>query len=208
MAIFKTDKSLPHIEPLLSDPDYAELSKKREARQSERAVLKKERDVLTERILAGDSLVLAATAVAQSRINALADGRTPPTSESENARYHELNRKIKDLDDAVEYLSEKMRRAANLASLRTCETLRPQFDKIARDMVMSVIEAQAQISKHFALLEKLTDEGFLTHHWPDVAPDFMEATDKHGRLAHWLNEIAKVGIIDRSAIPAQIDQTK
>lgn len=190
---------------LETNTDYQALERNYKARCEERAALREERDKLADFMRKG----LKENTVVADRIKAIATGKIEPAiQDNDSIRLGEMNRKIRDLDDAIEFLRHQKQGIVSKHSAHVCESLSAQHDALAGEMVTAVIAAQQQAEQFKDFHTTLNDAGILTHSWPDVTPYFLEAGYKHGRLAHWLNEMVMLGVIKRGAVPAKLDFTR
>jgi hypothetical protein len=199
---------LPKIPQLMDDADYAELVRKRDERAAERKTARDEREIILDRIRKRQASTLPDTSQAE-RVAAIAFGRPiAQQPEPDLVLLGGYNTKIRELDEAVEFLNTQMRNKANRLSIGICGQLKPHHDELARSMIMGLLEAREKILAYNAFIETLRDKDITTHHFPNPDPYFMAVKDRCGQFASWLNDCVKLGLIKQSEVPPQLDYTR
>lgn len=194
------------FEPLDSNAEYRRLSKLLDERLAERAALREERDSLSK--LIRDRNTASPDNFEGERIAAIAAGTTFIPKEPDQIRLGKVTQRLRDLGTAVEGLRTQISSAANVHSITICDSLRGAHDALVKEIFEAIVTATERTQKHKAFLDHLRDAGIVVHHFPDCVPAFLEGTQKHGRAAYWMQQIAKLGIVKKSAIPDQLDLTK
>lgn len=187
-----------------TDATWAEAEKNITARRAERSVLRVERDQNAERLRT--QIDKRVENPERARLEALALGNVYTEKEPEEKRLGDLNRQIASLDAAIVLLMDRQSAAANQHSVKVCASLKREHDALATVIFDSILAAQKAATNYKQFLDELSDNGIAVHHFPQgVEPHFMEAADKFGRLASYLNEMADIGLLSRSKIPAKLD---
>jgi hypothetical protein len=196
------------ISPVAEDKAYAEFAAKKAARQAERGPIRQERDGIVERMRADQAANPRPDTTSADAIAAVALGKPLPTKgPAASERPAELNKQLRLLDDAIEYLSDQMRAAQRRASLAAAEKVRPQYNGVKDKMVDAVLSAYSAVVAYDRFCEDFESAGYITDHLPKARPFFIEDR-KYGRLAAWLHELAQEKIISRSLIPPKLDVTQ
>lgn len=194
--------------PLSSNAEWAELSKLLEERRTERTTLRHECEEILGRIRARQEQPHPSD-VEGERIATVALGKPFATKLADDTQLAELNKRISELNMAIDFLMAKMSGVANIHAAAVCESMRKQHNSIASELFAAVVAANDATLRYKEFLDTLTAAGINVWHFPqDIMPNFLEAGQKHGRMACWLDTVANAGVVSRSKIPNGLDFRK
>jgi hypothetical protein len=119
-------------------------------------------------------------------------GETPADSETEHRKQRELVFALRDAVDAARRALPTSRRTANK---KLTDSIKPQHDKLQREMFSHLINAHAVWSRLFAMKRNVVNEGFWLNDLFSVDAEELLGvpSDSASEFNHLLREATKAG---------------
>ena len=130
-----------------------------------------------------------------------------PLTEGIRARLTEINAIRRDTRAALAIATERLQRARHEASKVICASVRDEYLARVRKLADALI-ASHEANVHLAELTSALEAGDVV--WTGLLPPaparmLGAAYDRSNRVAIWLREAAKDGLIDKSLIPSEMN---
>jgi len=111
-----------------------------------------------------------------------------------------------DLVAVIEELERRLNAEQGPIDAEICARLKPEHDQLAHAMCKTLIALQAQMKTYRAFTDRLNSEGIA---WsgrlrPAQLTALGDPIDKNSRLAMYLDDMARHGIVSQAEIPAEI----
>ena len=135
-------------------------------------------------------------------------GAAPKAEDISEQRLIELSARIKVLGSAIGLLESKIDSARGEASRQICEAARAEHAVIERTCAAKIAEATAAATSYHSFITSLEDAGVRTTSLEPHLPFFLQAVDRYGVVAQWLQGAVKRGTLRMKDIPERFDWTR
>jgi hypothetical protein len=192
--MFSNKVAVPSLDEVV--PELSEAKRLRERIQIESRKVKAEAAELRASLSQGTS------AAQLSRVEIILSGAQPPEPEADVQRLAVMHRRIADLDAAAEAQSRIISMLEGRASVKICESVRGQHNKLATEICSKLLEVHGLHARYTALLEAMTDKGASTSSLPVLQSRLLEHPRyRESALGYALRDAVKLGHIAKKQIP-------
>jgi hypothetical protein len=145
-----------------------------------------------------------------SRVMALLGDDVPeaedPLSAGVSARMREIDAERRDTASALEIARTRLSKARFAASKTICDSVKAEYTKRVRVLADALIAADSANAELAAITGAMSDADVaFTAHLPAVPARMLgEPRDRNNKVALWLREAARDGLIDRTTIPERL----
>jgi hypothetical protein len=141
----------------------------------------------------------------ENRVNALLGRPTAPLKQPDTERLQVLLVELHDLGGAVSAVDAAIHTEVRNASVRLCESLKPEHAQKATALANAVIELQKAHANYATFVDKVNDTGAVTTSLMPIFPTYLGSPFDSSGLYHWtLKELREGGFVSLKSIPEAV----